>query len=223
MFDAMLYQRWKETYQNDYQFRASAVVAEAVYRKGMGLEPGPRYISMPVGCGKTTGAVWGIVRFAQENPDKRICFLTPYVKGVKDQFAKLKAELGEANVGRFYSGGSGEKLEQMNRPVFVCTHQFGSYNLDKLQDRDLVVVDEAFYGSEDVQISSDSIYKASDWARREGILADEFRGVFELLDRVVRQPHIGNGFLPVDSSSISYDASLIAKYDLSTVVNPFGD
>lgn len=223
LLDIKLYEQQREPYQTDYQFRASAVVAEAIYRKGMGLEPGPRYVSMPVGCGKTTGAIWGIVRFAQENPDKKICFLTPYVKGVKDQFAKLKAELGKENVGRFYGGASGDKSEQLKKPVFVCTHQFGSYNLAKLQDRDLVVVDEAFYGSGDVQLSLGSICNAMDWARRQGILADEFRSVFEMLNGFVQRQHIGDGFLPIDPADIGYDLSLIAKYDFSEVVNPFGD
>ncbi len=223
MLDIKLYEQQKETYQTDYQFRASAVVAEAIYRKGMGLEPGPRYVSMPVGCGKTTGAIWGIVRFTKENPDKKICFLTPYVQGVIDQFAKLKAELGETNVGRFYSGASGNKSEQLKKSVFVCTHQFGSYNLAKLQDRDLVVLDEAFYGSGDVQLSLGSICNAMDWARRQGILADEFRSVFEMLNGFVQQQHIGDGFLPINPADIVYDLSLIAKYDFSEVVNPFGD
>ena len=95
MFNYNPYLSLRENYQTDYQFEASATVAEAIYRKGNGLEPGTRYISMPVGCGKTTGAIWGITRFVKENPGKKVCFLTPYVQGVKDQFKKLKAKLGK--------------------------------------------------------------------------------------------------------------------------------
>lgn len=223
MFDDKPYLDLRETYQTDYQFKASAVVAEAIHRKGTGLEPGTRYISMPVGCGKTTGAIWGITRFVKENPGKKVCFLTPYVQGVKDQFETLKEELGANVVGRFYNGASCDKQQQMDKDVFVCTHQFGSYNLAKLQDRDLVVVDEAAYGSDDVQITSGSIYKAYDWARRERILEKEFRAIFDLLDGIVQQGRTGNGFLPIDCSSVRPELGAIAAYNFSKAVNPFSD
>ena len=223
MFKSNPYLSLRENYQTGYQFNASATVAEAIYRKGKGLEPGTRYISMPVGCGKTTGAIWGITRFVKENPGKKVCFLTPYVQGVKDQFKKLKAKLGKKVVGCFYGGASGDKSEQLEKDVFVCTHQFGSYNLAKLQDRDLVVVDEAAYGSDDVQITSGSIYNACDWARQEGILEKEFRAVFLFLDGIVRQGRTGNCFLPIDCSSVRPELEAISAYNFSTEVDPFSD
>jgi hypothetical protein len=223
MFDDNPYLDLRETYQTDYQFKASAVVAEAIHRKGTGLEPGTRYISMPVGSGKTTGAIWGIVRFVKENPGKKVCYLTPFVRGVKEQIEKLKSKLGDAIVGCFYSGASGDKQQQMNKDVFVCTHQFGSYNLSKLKDRDLIVVDEAIYGSDDVQVSSQIFYESSEWARRQNILKKEFRAVFEFLDGVVQKPFSGNGFVPIDHSSIKLELKKIVAYDFSDLVNPFSD
>ena len=183
MFDITKYQREPEFHNlTAYQATAASTVAEAIQRKGAGLEAGPRYISMPVGAGKTTGAVWGIVRFVQDNPEKKVCFMTPYVTGVEAIAAVLAERLGQNQVGYFHADKGGSKQDQVSKPVFVCTHQFAAYNHSLLNDRDLVVVDEAIYGSKDANLTANAFYGVWQWACNNDILKDDFRAVFDLVD-----------------------------------------
>ena len=71
------------SYLSDWQVHSAHITAGAISSLACGLETGPIYVPMPTGSGKTTGAVWGIVDFAQQYPDQRLCFLTPYKEAVE--------------------------------------------------------------------------------------------------------------------------------------------
>jgi len=53
---------------------------------------------MPTGSGKTTGANWGVMQFAKEHPDQRLCFMSKYTDAVEKVHAKLAAELGSGPI-----------------------------------------------------------------------------------------------------------------------------
>lgn len=203
LIDIHNYKREKEfPFLTDWQRRDAATVAEALQRKGSGLEAGPRYISMPVGSGKTTGALWGIIRFAKANPNKKVCFLTPYTSGVNEIARELQNRMGKAKVGYYHSGRSVDKVSQTNKPVFVGTHQFAAFNHDLLDDFDLVVVDEAIYGTQEARLKSADFYRVSEWAKEQSVLKGDFRAVFDFVDGISQAGGDGASFVPLDPTGI---------------------
>lgn len=215
MVDTKEYEREPEfIFLTTWQRKAAATVAEALQRKGQGLEAGPRYISMPVGSGKTTGAIWGIVRFAEANPDKKVCFLTPYKAGVKRIAGELQNRLGKDIVGCYHSGKNVDKIDETKKSVFVGTHQFAAFNHDLLDDCDLVIVDEAIYGTQEATLTSTDFYRVSEWAREKGVLKDDFRAVFDFVDGISQNGFDGTNFVPLDPTNIDENLCKIKNLDL---------
>ena len=64
----------------DWQVHSANLVMSAISMKalGSGLDESARYLQFLTESGKTVGAIWSVIRAAEEYPKKRICFLTPY-------------------------------------------------------------------------------------------------------------------------------------------------
>ena len=115
---------------SDYQVESAHVTALAITSVADGSQTGPVYVPMPTGSGKTTGAIWGIVDVARKNPDRKICFLTPYVEAVERVHAALVSHLGGTQVGFYHSKAGANKNAELSKPVVVLTHEFIKHNKD---------------------------------------------------------------------------------------------
>ena len=80
LFDKAIAKRRQENdglaYLSDWQVHSAHLTAGAISSLAFGYEVGPLFIPMPTGSGKTTGAIWGMLKVAQEYPDQRLCFMT---------------------------------------------------------------------------------------------------------------------------------------------------
>lgn len=200
---------------SQWQRGAASLVSEAIVRKGEGEFPGPRYISMPVGSGKTTGAIEGVISLCEQHPEKTVVFLSPYVIGVEKVKEQLCQSLGKDHVGFYHAKANVSKLDEVKKQVFVGTHEFAAHNHLPLEDRDLVVVDEALYGTKDANLTTTQIYAVSAWARRNGILPDEFRAVFVCVDSMANNRKEGLRFEPIGIAGIESAVERISDYDFS--------
>ena len=115
-------------YLSDWQVHSAHLGAGSISSLACGLQQGPSYLPMPTGSGKTTGAIWGIVEFVKEYPDKKICFLTPYQDSVDQVYEQLLDYLGDDTVGYYHSAGSMLKSIALEKQVLVISHAFVEYN-----------------------------------------------------------------------------------------------
>jgi hypothetical protein len=161
-------------YLSDWQVHSANLVASDIKFFALGFREGPLYVSLPTGTGKTTGAIWGIQAVLDDNPDERICFLTPYQDSVDHVYEQLKAKLGRFRVGRYHGGLDVEKDEELKKQVIVLTHQFVPANKGRLDDRTLLIVDESIYATGEVSLRCEDFYTARTWATTHGVFADEF-------------------------------------------------
>ena len=162
-------------YLSDWQVHSAHLAAGSISSLACGFQQGPRYLPMPTGSGKTTGAIWGIVEFVKEYPDKKICFLTPYQDSVDHVYEQLRDYLGDDTVGYYHSAGSMHKSIALEKQVLVISHAFVEYNHGKLDDRDLFVVDEAIYATGEAQLKLEHFSKIRSWATRHDVMVDEFK------------------------------------------------
>jgi hypothetical protein len=169
-------------YLSDWQVHSAHLAAGSISSLACGFEQGPIYLPMPTGSGKTTGAIWGIVEFVKEYPDKKICFLTPYQDSVDQVYKQLLDYLGDEVVGYYHSAGAMNKVIALQKQVLVISHAFVEYNHGKLDDRDLFVVDEAIYATGEAQLKLEHFSKIRSWATTHGIMVNEFQ---QLLDLVI--------------------------------------
>jgi hypothetical protein len=159
---------------SDWQVQSAHIVAGAINLLSQGVEPGPLYVPMPTGSGKTTGAIWGIVDFARSYPDQRLCFLTPYKDSVDKVYQALVEKLGDEVVGHYHGDAGVNKGEELEKRVVVLTHAFLQANQGRLDDRDLFVVDEAIYATGEATLKIEHFDQARSWATSNDIYADEF-------------------------------------------------
>ena len=166
-----------EHFLSDWQVHSANLVSSAILMKADGglMDEGPRYLPFPTGSGKTYGAIWGITKALQPNPDTRFCFLTPYKDAVDHVHRKLSERLGEDKVGKYYSDAGLDKDAALAKQVVVLTHQFVPYNKGRLDDRDVFVVDEAIYATAQVSLDLTDFAKALGWASSQNIIPDAFR------------------------------------------------
>lgn len=176
-------------YLSDWQVHSAHLAAVSISSLASGFQQGPIYLPMPTGSGKTTGAIWGIVEFVKEYPDKKICFLAPYQDSVDQVYEQLVEYLGDETVGYYHSAGAMNKSIALEKQVLVISHAFVEYNYGKLADRDLFVVDEAIYATGEAQLKFEHFSQIRSWATRHGIMVDEFQQLFDLafdLDKKLR-------------------------------------
>lgn len=177
------------TYLSDWQVHSAHITAGSISFLAGGLEKGPIYIPMPTGSGKTTGAIWGIIDFVEKYPEQRLCFLTPYQESVDRIYAELARHLGEEVVGHYHGLSFTDKSKALEKQVVVLTHQFIASNPERLDDRDVFVVDEAIYATGEASLKLDHIFAARSWATRNNILVNEFIKLADFaveLDRQLR-------------------------------------
>ena len=144
---------------------------------------------MPTGSGKTTGAIWGMVKAAQEYPDQRLCFMAKYTEAVEEVHSALAAELGEDVVGHYHSEAFVNKDQELAKRIIVVTHNFVEYNKGKLDDRDLFVVDEAIYATGEASLRLQDFTEARSWATNHNIMPEAFTKLTDLamsLDQKLR-------------------------------------
>lgn len=158
----------------DWQIYSANLVASDIKFFAGGFCKGPLYLSMPTGTGKTTGAIWGIEALLDENPDERICFLTPYKDSVVLVYEQLMAKLGSSRVGRYHGDLAVDKDDELKKQVIVLTHQFVPANKGLLDDRTLFIVDESIYATSEVSLRCEDFYTARTWATKNGAFAAEF-------------------------------------------------
>ena len=160
----------------DWQVHSANLVMSAIAMKAFdnGMDEGPRYLPFPTEAGKTVGAIWGVIRVAEECPEKRICFLTPYQASVDQVCSALVNRLGDDVVGMYYSGALVDKAHELRKRVVVLTHQFVPYNKRSLDDRDIFIVDEAIYSTANVSLRLEDFAYALTWATSTGTLTHEF-------------------------------------------------
>jgi hypothetical protein len=153
-------------------------VSSAVNCLATGLQKGPIYLPTPTGSGKTTGAIWGIIRLLDHYYDdiarQRICFLTPYQDAVDEVYEQLVKHLGTDTVGRYHREAKVDKDEALKKQVIVVTHQFLEFNAERLNDRDIFIVDEALLATGVVSLKLQDILDARSWATSHNILKEEF-------------------------------------------------
>jgi hypothetical protein len=166
----------QSAFLTDWQVHSANLVMSAISMKAIdnGMDEGPRYLPFPTGSGKTIGAIWGVIWVAEEYPEKRLCFLTPYQASVDQVYAALVKRLGEDVVGMYYSGAFVDKAHELQKRIVVLTHQFVPYNKGALDDRDIFVVDEAIYSTANVSLRLDDFSHALSWATSTGTLTKEF-------------------------------------------------
>lgn len=162
------------TWLSDWQVHSAHITAGAISSLACGHEAGPLYVPMPTGSGKTIGAIWGVVDFAERYPDQRLCFLTPYQGSVDNVYRQLVEKLGADRVGHYHSEAGTNKEEVLAKPIVVLTHQFIQYNHGRLDDRDLFVVDEAIYATGEASLKREHFNQARSWATSHNVLPDEF-------------------------------------------------
>jgi ATP:corrinoid adenosyltransferase len=161
-----------------WQIATAIKVSSAVQCLATGLQEGPIYIPTPTGSGKTTGAIWGIIRLLDHYYDdiarQRICFLTPYQDAVDEVYDQLVQHLGHETVGHYHSEAKVDKDEALKKQVIVVTHQFLEFNAERLNDRDIFIVDEALLATGVVSLKLQDILDARSWATSHNILKEEF-------------------------------------------------
>lgn len=135
---------------------------------------------MPTGSGKTTGAIWGLVKLANERPNLRLCFMTKYTEAVDKVHAELVARLGEDIVGYYHAEAFVTKQDELAKRFLVITHNFIAHNRGKLDDCDLFVVDEAIYATGQASLSLQDIISVRSWATINNIKPDVFNELGDL-------------------------------------------
>lgn len=201
---------------SDWQVHSAHVTAGAISMLSQEVEPGPLYVPMPTGSGKTTGAIWGIVDFARRLTEQRLCFLTPYKDSVDKVYRELVDRLGDNVVGHYHSGADVDKDEELSKRIVVLTHSFLEFNQGRLDDRDLFVVDEAIYATGEASLKLEHFNQARSWATSNNIYGDEFTKLADLandLDRKLRDS--GTKYITTDyheelswAKTIAYDLNL---------------
>ena len=193
LFDKAIKQRRQENdglaYLSDWQVHSAHLTAGAISSLTFGYEVGPLYVPMPTGSGKTTGAIWGMVKAAQEYPDQRLCFMTKYTEAVEEVHSALAAELGEDVVGHYHSEAFVNKDQELAKRIIVVTHNFVEYNRGRLDDRDLFVVDEAIYATGEASLRLQDFTEARSWATNHNIMPEAFTKLTDLamsLDQKLR-------------------------------------
>lgn len=164
---------------SDWQVHSAHITAGAIGNIASGFQTGPIYVPMPTGSGKTTGAIWGIVDFAEQHLDQRLCVLTPYTKEVDRIYGDLVKRLGDVVVGYYYSDALVDKRKELSKRIIVLTHSFIKFNKGKLDDRDLFVVDEALYATGEASLKLQHFGEARSWATSNNIYPEAF---IQLLD-----------------------------------------
>ncbi len=159
---------------SDWQVHSAHITAGAIRIVSLGLEAGPLYVPMPTGSGKTTGAIWGIEDLANNFPDQRLCFLTPYKTSVDGVYGSLSDRLGSEVVGYYYSGALVDKATELAKRIVVLTHAFIQANHGTLDDRDLFVVDEAIYATGEAALKLEHFNQARSWATSHNVYPEEF-------------------------------------------------
>jgi hypothetical protein len=178
LFQDAIFKRREENegcdWLSDWQVHSAHVTAVAIENLASGLEVGPLYVPMPTGSGKTTGAIWGMVDFAKDHPDQRLCFLTPYKESVNKVFQELVDKLGSDVVGHYYFDAFVDKDQELSKRIVVLTHQFITFNHGRLDDRDLFVVDEAIYATGEASLKLEHFSQARSWATKHNVCSEEF-------------------------------------------------
>jgi len=169
---------------SEWQVATAIKVSGAVNCIASGIQKGPIYVPTPTGSGKTTGAIWGIVRlfdhFYDHTSGQRICFLTPYQDAVDSVYDQLVKHLGTATVGRYHSEAKVNKDVELNKQVIVVTHQFLEFNAERLSDGDIFIIDEALLATGVVSLKLQDILNARSWATSHNILKEEFEQLAHL-------------------------------------------
>ena len=194
LFDKAIKQRRQENdglaYLSDWQVHSAHLTAGAISSLTFGYpDVGPIFVPMPTGSGKTTGAIWGMVKAAQEYPDQRLCFMAKYTEAVEEVHSALAAELGEDVVGHYHSEAFVNKDQELAKRIIVVTHNFVEYNKGKLDDRDLFVVDEAIYATGEASLRLQDFTEARSWATNHNIMPEAFTKLTDLamsLDQKLR-------------------------------------
>jgi hypothetical protein len=205
-------------YLSDWQVQCAHLVQSAIVDKAQdhAVDVGARYIPFPTGSGKTVGAVWGIVKVAKEHPDKRICFLTPYQAAVDSVHAHLLQHLGSDVVGMYHGEAFVDKEEELAKRVVVLTHQFVPFNKGALDDRDIFVIDEAIYATEEASLTLEDFAAVMRWATSNGVLAAEFERAhtfaFEMYKKMQQASDLRFHAAP-KAADLSW-ARAISDYDL---------
>ena len=201
-------------YLSDWQVHSAHLAAISISSLALGYEHGPIYLPMPTGSGKTTGAIWGIVEFVKEYPDKKICFLTPYQDSVDQVYKQLLDYLGHDSVGYYHSVGSMNKDSALEKQVLVISHAFVEYNHGKLDDRDLFVVDEAIYATGEAQLKLEHFSKIRSWATRQDVLVDEFKQLFDMAIDLDRKLETSNKNYVAVPNDLDFEWAKRISYDL---------
>ena len=193
LFDKAIKQRRQEndglSYLSDWQIHSAHLTAGAISSLADGYEVGPLYVPMPTGSGKTTGAIWGMLKVAQEYPDQRLCFMAKYTEAVEEVHSALAAELGEDVVGHYHSEAFVNKDQELAKRIIVVTHNFVEYNRGRLDDRDLFVVDEAIYATGEASLRLQDFTEVRSWATNHNIMPEAFTKLTDLamsLDQKLR-------------------------------------
>lgn len=193
LFDTAIAKRRQENdglaYLSDWQVHSAHLTAGAISSLAFGYEVGPLFVPMPTGSGKTTGAIWGMLKVAEEYPDQRLCFMTKYTEAVEKVYAALVAQLGEETVGYYHAEAFVTKDQQLAKRIIVVTHNFIEHNRGKLDDRDLFVVDEAIYATGEASLRLQDFVDARSWATTHNIMPEAFIKLTDLamsLDKKLR-------------------------------------
>ena len=215
---------------SDWQVYSANLVLFAISSKAFGMDTGPKYIPMPTGAGKTTGAIWGIVNVVQEFPEKRICFLTPYTASVDHVHAALVQKLGAALVGMYYSEAFESKQDALSKQVVVLTHQFVQYNKGALDDRDIFIVDEAIHSTGEASLTLVKFAEAQEWATKHNVLPREFEAANAFANDLYRKLQNSDDRFYAAENNKKYSwavaisqLSLIDHYQTLVADNPLQD
>ena len=177
------------TYLSDWQVHSAHLTAGAISSLADGYQSGPVYVPMPTGSGKTTGAIWGVVQFAKEYPDQRLCFMSKYTDAVEKVHTALAAELGKETVGYYHAEAFVNKDQELKKRIIIVTHNFIEHNRGRLDDRDLFVVDEAIYATGEASLRLKDFVDARSWATIHNIMPEAFTKLNDLatsLDQKLR-------------------------------------
>lgn len=193
LFDKAIIKRRQENdglaYLSDWQVHSAHLTAGAISSLADGYEVGPLFVPMPTGSGKTTGAIWGMLKVAQEYPEQRLCFMTKYTEAVEKVHAALVAKLDEDTVGYYHAKAFVNKDHELAKRIIVVTHNFIEHNRGRLDDRDLFVVDEAIYATGEASLRLQDFIYARSWATTNNIMPEAFTKLTDLamsLDQKLR-------------------------------------
>ena len=169
-------------YLSDWQVHSAHITAGDIKFLCDPKYPGPIYIPMPTGSGKTTGAIWAIENVLEMYPEHRICFLTPYQDSVEKVAQELQGRLGSGVVGYYHGDAFVDKRTELKKQVVVLTHAFLTQGQNRgwLDDRDLFIVDEALFATGQATLQLQNILNARTWATSHNILSQEFEVLAEL-------------------------------------------